>query len=513
MDVASGEEHLARLAEHGEDHLVVLRETADGGSEIVWSSPNRARVLGGEPEGDVAAAIFARLTPADGQALRAAAALAFAGTAAEVELRFEGFDGRERWLWIRLLPHPDGSVRQADMVVSDVTERRRRDDALATATDRYRALARSHPGAVLVFDDELRHVLVDGRAASALGLRPQLAGHGPEGLPTLLREALEPRYRAALEGVTSEVELRVTDHVWRFVVLPLDGDVPAQRGGLALAENVTGRKHAELVRELMLVGEQSARSAAERERQALVEQNRRLRELDRAKDTFLASVSHELRTPLTSIRGYLELLIAGDAGELPPDAQRFLGVLDRNAGRLERLVTDLLLVAQAQSGRLRLERHDLDLAGLVADCVEAAAPTASAADIRLESTLGSGLAIAADRSRLGQVLDNLIGNAIGCAPAGTTVSVATGGDGSSAWAEVRNEGTPIRPEDLDHLFEPFFRTSEAAERAHQGLGLGLAIARALAEAHGGWISVVSDEHYTRFRLLVPRGAASLRAAA
>src|SRR6266516_1880906 len=139
------------------------------------------------------------------------------------------------------------------------------------------------------------------------------------------------------------------------------------------------------------------------------------------KDDFVASVSHELRTPLTSIRGYLELV--RDDGHVDEEAARLLGIVDRNAERLLRLVSDLLFVAQVDAGRLAIEVLDVDLATLVDEAVEAARPRARVGGVALTSA-PVPVTVAGDESRLAQVLDNLISNAIKFTPAGGRVHVA-----------------------------------------------------------------------------------------
>src|SRR5207244_3992327 len=125
-----------------------------------------------------------------------------------------------------------------------------------------------------------------------------------------------------------------------------------------------------LERENLFEAERTARAEAESIQGLLAEQNERLRELDRMKDEFVSLVSHELRTPLTSIRGYLELLFE-EGGNLTPEQERFLGVVDRNSERLLHLVGDLLFLAQVDAGRLTIEREEVDFGEVVQDSVEA----------------------------------------------------------------------------------------------------------------------------------------------
>jgi signal transduction histidine kinase len=259
--------------------------------------------------------------------------------------------------------------------------------------------------------------------------------------------------------------------------------------------------------ERSLAAAQEARSEAEEARRAVAEQNKRLLELDRLKDEFLSLVSHELRTPLTSIRGYLDLVLDEEAGELNPEQRRFLQAVERNSGRLLRLVGDLLFVAQADAGRLSLERAKVDLAELAAHCVEGAAPAASEKSVTLVLMANPVPALVGDRGRLAQVLDNLVSNALKFTPAGGTVEVRTFSEGEAVILEVEDTGIGIPAEDQPHLFERFFRSSVADDQAIPGTGLGLAIVKAIVEAHAGLISIESREGKgTTFRVDLPLAA-------
>jgi signal transduction histidine kinase len=242
---------------------------------------------------------------------------------------------------------------------------------------------------------------------------------------------------------------------------------------------------------------------AEGARVRLAEQNDQLRELDRLKDEFVALVSHELRTPLTSIRGYLELVLDGAGTTLSEEQEQFLRVVERNAQRLQRLVGDLLFIAQVDAGRLSLEVGAVDLAEVAIESVEAAGPLAADKEIELVVAGDHVVEVTGDRSRLAQLLDNLISNALKFTPAGGRIDVCVTATPAGGQIDVADTGMGISEAEQDRLFGRFFRTAAATEQAIPGTGLGLAISKAIAEAHGGTITVESEVgRGTTFRVFV-----------
>jgi signal transduction histidine kinase/HAMP domain-containing protein len=227
------------------------------------------------------------------------------------------------------------------------------------------------------------------------------------------------------------------------------------------------------------------------------------RESERMKDEFFALVSHELRTPLTSIIGYLELVL-GDEEDLSEDARRFLEVVQRNGKRLLRLVGDMLFVAQVEAGRLSLERSTIDLWAIASEAVEAARPQADRGRVQLGLQADRVPPMLGDRDRFGQMLDNLISNALKFTPDGGHVEVRLLDAGDRAVLEISDDGIGIAPADQAQLFERFYRSQVASERQIQGAGLGLTIVRTIVEAHGGTITLSSREGVgTTFRVELP----------
>ncbi len=221
------------------------------------------------------------------------------------------------------------------------------------------------------------------------------------------------------------------------------------------------------------------------------------RHLERLRDAFLAAVSHELRTPLTSMSGFLELL-ADEEHRLDPTGRRYVEAIRRGNARLRRIVDDLLLVAEIEAERLELRPVPTDLAELAAETVEAAVPVAAERGIELTLDATGPLPLEADADRLRQVLDNLVSNALKFTPAGGVVTLSVRAAAGRLRVDVVDTGIGIPRNELGQLFSRFYRASTATRRAIPGTGLGLVIARAIVEAHGGTITLESREgHGTR----------------
>jgi signal transduction histidine kinase len=223
-------------------------------------------------------------------------------------------------------------------------------------------------------------------------------------------------------------------------------------------------------------------------------QNTALREADELKDEFINTVSHELRTPITSIQGYLELLLdTGDGADpLTDEQRRFLVTVTRSSERLLHLVNDLLLVAQAQAGRLEMSKEPSDLVAIARQSVEAAHATAAKNDIALSLRGAKAAVLNVDPARLGQAIDNLISNAIKFTPGGGSITVDVSPDNGHTLITITDTGMGMTGAEVGRLFERFFRTRSATEQRIQGTGLGLTITKSIVDAHGGTIGVTSE---------------------
>jgi len=214
-----------------------------------------------------------------------------------------------------------------------------------------------------------------------------------------------------------------------------------------------------------------------------------LESAERRRRALLSDVAHELRTPLATIEGYVEGLRDG----IVAPEQSTWSLLASETARLQRLVEDLQLVSRAEERQLDLRTQEVEPGALVADAAARMAPSYEAKGVRLVPEVEPGLpTVAVDPDRLGEVLANLLDNALRHTPAGGTVSLRAALRRGDLELAVSDTGEGIAPEHLGRVFERFYRADQARSRATGGSGIGLAIAKAIVEAHGGSLRAESD---------------------
>lgn len=224
----------------------------------------------------------------------------------------------------------------------------------------------------------------------------------------------------------------------------------------------------------------------------LARANQALKTLDRLKANLISNVSHELRTPLAAIGGNVELLQDQVGGPMTPDQQGLLANVQRATQRLTQMVNYLVDFAQLESGTFTFERQVSDLRGLVSEIAETLRPRAEAAGLALSVRLpDEAVPVDMDPQRIGQVLVNLLDNAIKFTGAGGRIEVALEQDADTVRVLVRDTGIGIDAENLARIFEKFYQVDASSTREFGGAGLGLALSKALVEAHGGRIGVLS----------------------
>jgi PAS domain S-box-containing protein len=279
--------------------------------------------------------------------------------------------------------------------------------------------------------------------------------------------------------------------VMSLTVSPMTSASGRVVGYLGVAEDVTERRRVE---DLLRV-------ALAKERQVV----ERLNEVDQAKTEFVSSVSHELRTPITSVLGYTQMLQRGSGGGLTERQAKLLARVESNGLRLQALIEDLLTLSRIEAGTFEMHVSLVDLRQVVRHGLEATEV------LRAERDLGFGVhlvdvpvMVSGDHDQLERAVINLLSNAVKFTPDGGRVDVTLETRGSQVELSVEDTGIGIPLREQGRLFERFFRSSTAQQRAIPGTGLGLSIVRGIAAGHGGTVSVTSQEgRGTRVELRLP----------
>jgi signal transduction histidine kinase len=233
----------------------------------------------------------------------------------------------------------------------------------------------------------------------------------------------------------------------------------------------------------------------------------RLEELDRLKSNFLATMSHELRTPLTSVIGYAEMMAEGLAGAITQEQRDYLTTILSKADQLLGMITSVLDVAALESGPLALERSQLSLADLVASEVATFTLQAGKRGIAIQLESRGDSLVVGDRKKIRQVVSSLISNAVKFTPDRGHVGVAVrpgplspheAEDARAIQLVVSDSGIGIPRDHVGKIFEPFFQVDSSSTRAFGGTGLGLTLAKAYVEAHGGriWVDTAPGQGST-----------------
>jgi signal transduction histidine kinase len=251
------------------------------------------------------------------------------------------------------------------------------------------------------------------------------------------------------------------------------------------------RQDGEIVGAIVVSNDVTAAKQAAAQLAAREKELEQQREVTQAKTLFVNAVTHELRTPLTTIRGYGEFLEEGLGGSLSAQQADYVHQIDRAARRLESLVDDLLDYARIEAGVFTLRCERADLVARVREVAESFLPQVREAKVALELDLPTEpVLLEMDAVRVGQVLTNLLANALKFTPPGGRIALAVRREDGHVRCEVADTGPGIAEADLSRLFKRFSQLDEGVRR-RAGTGLGLSISKALVEAHGGQIGVVS----------------------
>ena len=493
--LAHSQRELDALVTHLSDIVTILEP--DGSWR--YSSPAGTRRLGYPRGYETPAGVFGLLHPDDVALATQALAEIVAGTRTvdePIELRVSTVDGSYRiFETVGEDLRADPAIKGIVLTSHDVTDRRAAEQRLEETLAQLGALVAHLRDAVLFVDDERRVVFANDAFREVFGYVDDPLGMVGRPVEEIRRGAtdavvdpkafvarVEEIYVAWAPVAGDEVEIgdgRVLER--DYVPVPLDG---GRHGHLWLYRDVTEQRSNEAQRERMLERERDARTATE-------EQNRSLQELAALKDEFVSTVSHELRTPVTSVVTFAGLL-RDDAAGLPEEQQEFASIIERNAMRLLRLVDDLLLLGQLESGLLPLAIGGFDVRNHVDAAIASIRPLADERGVSLDAVVDDGPLLRADGQRIDQVLANLLSNAVKFTRSGGKVVVRARREPTAWCLEVRDSGIGIPKAERERLFVRFSRGSNAVEEA-SGTGLGLVITRAIVERHGGTIEVHSTE--------------------
>jgi signal transduction histidine kinase len=224
---------------------------------------------------------------------------------------------------------------------------------------------------------------------------------------------------------------------------------------------------------------------------------------EQSRRQLTADIAHELRTPLTVIEGTVDGILDG---VFEPDREHLLSIKDQTR-MLTRLISDLRDLSLAESGQLKLNRVPTDLGEMARRLIAGYEMQAAEKNLRLEVQIGTALPdVLVDPLRIEQVISNLLTNALRHTPAGGSIGVTVGSEGSDLLVSVADTGEGIKIEDLPHIFERFYRSGSARARKDGGTGLGLAIVKQMVEAHGGrvWVESLPGSG-SRFGFSIPLG--------
>ncbi|WP_433050871.1 ATP-binding protein [Dactylosporangium sp. CS-033363] len=385
--------------------------------------------------------------------------------------------GRRRIVWSSAALHDDeGRLTHMICTGIDVTDQRRTErlfaDVLAAATE-LAVVGVDRAGTVTVFNAGAERML-GYRAQDVVGSADLAVFHAPGEL-----DSLEALFAPARAGDTEARECvyrrRDGTHLPVARTVSVIRDESGDVGGyLSVARDIT--------RERRTV--EAMRHALDRERDATA----RLRELDKVRADLVATVSHELRTPLTSILGNVEVIVDGDAGPVAQAQARLLAAVERNARRLLALIEDLLMLSRIEAGAVKINASPVRIAAVVAGALEALAAVRGQRDVHLEIDLPEEpILVDGDRDQLERVIINLLDNALKFTPPGGSARLSADLDGEQVRLTVSDTGMGIPEDEIDQIFEQFFRSSRSHERQSQGTGLGLAITKTIVERHGGRI--------------------------
>ena len=485
------------LVENVTDYAILM--LSPDGRVVTWAEGAEAML--GYTETQALEHTFGAFYPADEAAdgapdrdLRIAAAQ---GRCEAVAWRVRA-DGSRIWASVVLtaLRDHDGRLVGYGVLMRDLTERREVARRYEESRQRYRSLFENNPDAICSFD-------LDGRLRTANPAAEALTGYAADDLvgepfwslfvPGARASARE-FFAAAARGEPQFTETALTHCSGRRVeaslrLLPImvDGGI---LGVYCIAEDITARKRADAERETLLLRERIARAEAEA--------------AAAAKSDFLAVVTHELKTPLNVITGYADLVRDGEAGPLTDAQGRHLDRIRAGARQLLGMVDDVLAYARMDTGA-PVHLAPVNVEAIVAEAARKVETEAGAKGVAVDVEMNGGCVAETDAGRLRQIVTHLLANAVKFTEHGTITARASR-EPAAFVVTVADTGIGIQPEHLEKIWEPFWQAEDPLVRRAGGTGLGLSVARRLAQLMGGDIEAASTPgEGSTFTLRLPAG--------
>jgi PAS domain S-box-containing protein len=385
-------------------------------------------------------------------------------------------DGRLLSINGRPLRDGAGELKGGVVVIRDITESKRSEEALKRSEERYHLLFDSNPHPAWVYDVKTLAIL-DVNPASVRDY-----GYTREEFLRLTIKDIRPAedIPALLTSVAERKQEDQNSDKWRH----------RKKDGTLIDVEITSRALVYDGRDARLVVATNITERKQMER-ALVRAKEEAERTSKFKDQFLSTMSHELRTPLNAVLGFSDLLADERYGPLNEKQRRYIDHIHTGGKHLLSLISDILDLSKIEAGRMELALENLSLESVFAEVLSVMQPLADKKSQVLSARPERGLTVRADGTRFKQVLMNLMGNAIKFTQQGGTIALISRLEGDKVRVEVRDNGAGIPPEEQKRIFEAFYRLRESGKKT-EGTGLGLAITQRLVELHGGELSLESQ---------------------
>jgi PAS domain S-box-containing protein len=398
------------------------------------------------------------------------------------EARLRRKDGGMVWVsttatWYR---DQDGKIAGVEGISRDITERKNIETALRESEVRYRTLAENSLTGIVVHQDG-KFVYINEWGAQEIG------HSADELLGRSIWDFISPDDHDAVEAVIAGLlqdGKQGSRHQFRVIA---QGGEP--RWVECLDTTIQHQGKPATLANIMDIHDRKCEQEELQQAKGLAEA------ASQAKSEFLATMSHELRTPLNAIIGFSELLQDRIAGELNTTQQEYLGYIVESGRHLLQLISEILDLSKVESGNMRLELSEVNIAHLLESSLAMIRERAVSCQLKVELCMEDpvkGMTAHADALKLKQVMLNLLSNAIKFTPRGGSITVMASKALEDLVISVKDSGIGIDPDDTERIFRAFEQVDTSVARRQQGTGLGLALARSLVEIHGGRIWVESQ---------------------